>query len=241
VVLLVMGAMAVLVLGAVLYAGKAKADLIIVRNSLLKDNQELRARTEMLQDALNQKEEALRTAENDKRAFEDQAATLKQQNDKMRSESDQMIEDLTKKKAALKKKIENMKKAPLDEWLKTVMQNEGNQKIKSILNDAATKINMVKHGQSVTLEPIEVSAANRKGNIISIDRKNDLIIVSIGTKDGVMEGERCSIYSGEGKEIATCEIISARYTIAAAFVDNMNYGTNIKNIKEGLTVAIVEK
>ena len=134
-----------------------------------------------------------------------------------------------------------MEKAPLSEWLKTAMEGETNQKIKNVLSDTMSKINMIRTGRAVTLEPIEVSSSNKTGTIISVDRRNDLIVINIGSKNGVMEGDRCKIYSKDGKEIASCEIISARYTIAAGFVDNMNYGTNIKNIKEGLSVALVEK
>jgi hypothetical protein len=224
-----------------LYIKKIKRDLFAIRAALLKDNDALRNQTERLRETVVEKEDALNLAEKDKKRFEEEANSLKEENEKLHGDLDEKVGGLTKKKAALKKRISKLESAPLTEWIKNIMQVQSDQKIKNILGDTLSKIEMVKSGKAVTLEPIEVSAADKKGSILSIDRKNDLIVINLGSKDGLMEGDRLNIYAKDGKQVASAEIISARYTISAAFVDDMNYGTNIKSIKEGLSVAIVEK
>jgi hypothetical protein len=238
----------ILVLALIFTAGasylimkKIRRDYWTMRTTLSKDNQELKSRVGALQETLNQKEEVFNNAETYKKNYEEQIAFLKEENDKLRSGVDQKIDELTKKKSLLKKRIHKMETAPIDKWIKSMMAGQSDQKIKNILKDALDKVELVQSGKAVTLEPIEVSAANKKGTILSIDRKNDLIVISVGSKDGLMEGDRFNIFSRDGKEIASAEVISARYAIAAAFVDSMNYGVNINSIKEGFSVAMVEK
>jgi hypothetical protein len=238
----------ILVLALVFLAGasflimkKIRRDYWVMRVSLEKDKEALKSHADALQATINEKQDLFNNADTYKKNYEEQIAFLKEENEKLRSGVDQKIDDLTKKKALLKKRIQKMESAPIDKWIQSMMAGQSDQKIKNILKDALDKVELVKSGKAVTLEPIEVSAADKKGKILSIDRKNDLIVISIGSKDGLMEGDRFNIFSKEGKEIGSAEVISARYAIAAAFVDSMNYGVNINSIKEGFSVAMVEK
>ncbi len=223
------------------YVKKIKKDYYMMRTVLLKDNQTLRSRAELLQETAIQKTEIANTMEKEKKVYEEQANSLKEELEKLRQDLGGQVDLLTKKKAALRKRIYMLEKAPLASRIKAAMQGETDRRIINIMNDTLSKVELVKSGKAVSLEPIEVSAADQKGTVLSIDRKNDLAIVSIGTKDGLMEGDRCKIYGRDGTEIASAEVISARYAISACFVDDMNYGYNIKSIKEGCSVIIAEK
>jgi hypothetical protein len=226
---------------SVVYVKKLKKDFITMRTALLKDNQFLRNQAELLQDSVNQKNEAISQLEAQKKAAEEEANSLKDASEKIRIEYSGKIDNLEKKKSALRKRIFMLEKAPLADRIKAAMQGETDKKIVNVLQDTLDKLDAVKSGKAVTLEPIEVAQADKKGVVLSVDPKNVLIVVSIGSKDGLMEGDRCKIFSKEGKEVATAEVISSRYTMSACFVDDINYGFNIKSLKQGYSVIMADR
>lgn len=236
VIVLILG-LILLGLASFVYIKKLKKDFRTVTTALLRDNQGLKSRVELLQGTVKDKTDAIETLEKEKKAGEEEIGALKEENAKMGEE----VDALTKKKEALRKRIYMLEKAPLAERIKAAMRSETDKRIVNILNDTLDKIELVKSGKSVTLEPIEVSAAEKRGIILSVDRRNDLVVVNIGTKNGLMEGDRVKLYSRDGKEMASSEVISARYAISACFVDDFNYGFSIRNIKEGCRAAVIEK
>jgi hypothetical protein len=56
----------------------------------------------------------------------------------------------------------------------------------------------------------------------------------------VKEGDRCAVLKGES-QIGRARIMAARYRIAAAFIDDIQYKNSIKDIKEGDRVVMIEE
>lgn len=81
--------------------------------------------------------------------------------------------------------------------------------------------------------------AEKRGTILTIDKKNSLIVTSLGRKEGLKEGGRLKILKKD-QHIATAEVISARYRISAATVDDIKYKYKITDIKEGDQVVLIE-
>lgn len=77
----------------------------------------------------------------------------------------------------------------------------------------------------------------KKGKIISVDRRFNLIVINLGRNDNVKEDDRCVVLK-DGKVIAGARIINLRYRVSAAFVDEMESGYNIRKIIEGYEVLI---
>lgn len=62
-------------------------------------------------------------------------------------------------------------------------------------------------------------------------------MIDLGTQDGIVKGDRCVVVKDE-KVIASAEIISVRYKISAAFIDDVRYKNALTDIKEGDKVLI---
>ena len=91
-------------------------------------------------------------------------------------------------------------------------------------------------------EPEEVERqpsfpAGKKGKILSVDRRFNLIVINLGRNDNVKEEDRCVVLKDD-KVIAGARIINLRYRVSAAFVDEMESGYSIRKIKEGYEVLI---
>ncbi|OGW74938.1 MAG: hypothetical protein A2Z72_07385 [Omnitrophica bacterium RBG_13_46_9] len=88
------------------------------------------------------------------------------------------------------------------------------------------------------LQPLPTAGIN--GKIVSVDRKDNLIVVDLGRRDNINEAQRCIIIK-DGKEIASSKIISVRYRVSAAFVDDIRYAYSMRNINEGDEVLVVQE
>lgn len=87
-------------------------------------------------------------------------------------------------------------------------------------------------------KPIPILTGTR-GKVLSVDNRYNLVVVNLGRRNKIKEGQRLSVLRNE-KEIAQAEIINVRYKIAAAFVDDIQYRYNIHNIHEGDEVVVRE-
>lgn len=79
----------------------------------------------------------------------------------------------------------------------------------------------------------------KKGKILSVDRRFNLIVINLGRNDNVKEEDRCIILKDD-KAIGEARIINLRYRVSAAFVDEMESGYNIRKIQEGYEVLVKE-
>lgn len=226
--------------------------------TLVKENLELKDRIDSIQQIVSQKTESTGILEKEKKDLEDQLKTLKEENDKVMASTKEEVDTLRKKNAVLKKRIATLENSPIVQRLKEAMQVEDNENVRNVLQDAMNKIDMIKAGKTVSLEPIVVTkqsqetspfaqasqaatpslqAATKTGVVLSVDKKNNLIAINLGSKDDVKDNDRCTIFKAD-KPIAHAQIINVRYRIAAAFIDDIEYKYTINDIQENYKVMI---
>ena len=222
--------------------------------TLVKEGLELKDKLNSLQEDFNKKAASVGVIEKEKKELESQIDQIKEEQGKIISSYTQELDALKKKNEFLKKSISALERSPLITRIRAAIMKEDNEDIKKLLQNTLDKIELIKSGKSVNLEPIVVtkkedSAAaeyatmkpeGREGAIISLDPKNNLMVINLGTKDNLKEGNRCKILR-DGQEIAQAEILSVRYRIAAAFIDDIQYRYTINDIKEGYKVVVTER
>lgn len=173
------------------------------------------------------------------------------------------FEELNEKNQYLSERISELENSPLVQRIKEALPQEQNEKIKTLLENALRNIELIQQGRPIDLGPIvvsgkesaqkatsalstedllkktaPVSAGNGNiGKVVSLDPKNSLLVIDLGTQDGIVKGDRCVVLKDE-KVIASAEIISVRYKISAAFIDDVRYKNALTDIKEGDKVLI---
>lgn len=232
---------------------------------LLKENIDLKTQVDSIQNIVNQKIEAVDAMEREKKDLENQLITFKDEKEKFAASFNKQVETLKRKNITLRKRIIVLENDDLTHSIRQAIEKESDESIKLVLGDMLSKIELIKEGKPVNLRPIAIkrnytpsqvettygqqgqengpsrlSGEGKEGVILSLDRKNNLVVISFGRKDGVKEGDQCMIFS-KGKELARAEIIAARYRIAAAFISSIQYKYNISSIKEGDKVTMIEK
>lgn len=227
--------------------------------ALIKENMALQDKADSLDKTVKEKAEAVLTLEAQKKTILDQVKSIEEESKKAMQLYTGQIDILKKENTSLREKMEGLKKFSIIDLIKQAITKEDNENIKKVLEDAMIKVDLIRSGKVVNLEPIvvednagaaeavlqeepqtkPVSGQIKTGNVLSVDAASDLIVISMGRKDEIKEGDRCLIFK-DGKEMASGEIISTRYRIAAAFVDDIKYKYNIRDIKEGDKVLMKE-
>ena len=171
------------------------------------------------------------------------------------------LEELEEKNRYLSGRITELENSPLVQRIREALPGEQNEKVKKVLADALHNVELIQQGKPVDLGPIVVTgkdnteeekmpnvlstqdlpkktapalanSAGNTGRVISVDAKNSLLVIDLGTEDGILPGDRCVVLKDE-KVVASAEIISVRYKISAAFVDDVRYKNALTDIKEG--------
>lgn len=169
---------------------------------------------------------------------------------------DNQTEDLKRKYAVLAKKVSELEKNPLVQKIRDSIQKETNEEIKKVLEVALHNIELIQAGKPVELSPIVVSKEKaqegqvpqqqagmplqeneKAGQVLSVDRKNNLVVIDLGRKDSIKEGDPCLIYKNDS-EIARGEVISLRYNMSAVFIKELKYRSVIEDIQEGDKIII---
>lgn len=224
--------------------------------ALIKEGMDLQDRIDSLTKELKEKTAALVVVETGRKVTAEKIMMLEDENKNITKRYLKKIEELKSEKDLLAESVESAKKTPLTQVLKDALFGEENEKIKKLLNDTLYKIEMIKAGKAVDLEPIVVTggisaqakemqpvegiAEKKTGRILSVDSKNNLIVIDLGYRDNIKENERCAVLIDE-KEIASANIISVRHRISAAFIDEVKYGYVINDVKEGSKVSVIEE
>lgn len=223
---------------------------------LIKEGMDLQDKIDSLSKELKEKTLSLNTLETEKKIFTAAIKTLESQSKNIEKQYIKRVDSLKKENSLLNKKIDDVEKIPITQLLKKALSEEGNESIKKLLEDALYKIEMIKAGKAVDLEPIVVTGEaaaqvkepqkegeifeKKTGKILSVDAKNNLIVIGLGYSNNIKENQRCLIVK-DGKEVAFADTINVRYRISAAFVNDIKYGHTINDIKEGDEVSIVEE
>lgn len=224
--------------------------------TLVKENLDLKDRINAVQETLSQKTDALNILEADKKVVQEELGILRKENDRIMASYGAEIEALKRKSAALRKRLSNIEKTPVVTTIRQAMDRENNENIKKVLALAAENIELIKSGKAVSLEPIVVTGLSgqaapsgvataveqgeKQGMVLSADAKNNLIVIDMGRRDDIKEGDLFKIFK-ETEEIAEAEIISARYRIAAAFICDIQPRYTIDDVKEGSRAVLIRR
>jgi hypothetical protein len=231
---------------------------------LIKENLDLKDRTEGLSEIVEQKKEAVALLENSRKAMEERIADFQEEMTALEKKYEDQLLELKEENTSLFQRIEDLENRPLSSHIQAAIAQEKSEKLKSFLAQVISNINIIEKGGDIELEPIIVTkkdgtlqkntpsksfygdvqkepviSSEQIGKVISVDEKYSLVVFDLGRKDGVERGGQCEISKDE-KRIATAEIISARYRVAAAFVYEVEYGHSIRDIQKGDDVTIIE-
>ena len=221
---------------------------------LVKENLDLKQRFDSLQAEVSEKLATLESLQKEKELFEEKLSLVKKETSRIIESYVAQLDDLKKKNTSYRKKIALLGKSARNinsvQHIKEALTKEDNKDIKRVLEDTLNKIELIKSGKNVSLEPIVVtpvtSVSNEKiqsvknGLVLSLDRVNNLIVVNMGRKDDLREGDLCRILLN-GQAIAQSEIVSTRYNLSAAYVNQLQPKYTIDDIKEGLEVQILKR
>lgn len=143
--------------------------------TLVKENLDLKDRLESIQDIVNKKIETAAVLEKERETVNNNLSALKEMNGKLsraynkininynalmaeRETMLKQLEELKKETLSLASKVSDLEKSPLIERIKEAMNNEENENIKKVLEDALHNIELIKSGKSVNLTPIVVES-----------------------------------------------------------------------------------
>jgi len=224
----------------------------------VKEELDLKDRLNVLQEGLDKKIETVNLLEEEKQALSHKIENLNRERESIMTSFRGELDTFKEKNAMLRRKIADLENIPIFKRIREFSESEQRAEIKSILEEAAGTIERIqteKSGASIKLDPIVVrkeksdralfeeersqtfaagqsTAPEKLGTILTIDRNNNLVVTSLGRKDEVKEGTRLKIFKNN-QHIATAEVISARYRISAATVNDMKYKYKIEDISEG--------
>ena len=226
---------------------------------LIRESMDLQDRVKSMNETVLEKTKELDAVKAEKESMIGRLQSLEEKNEELRTTYTKKIQTLEEKTETLKNELKSLAKIPITESIKKAIDGEEDLNIKKVLERTLHNIELVKSGSVVDLEPIvvadagggpavmeEVSGAvilpvktEKSGEILSVDRDNNLIVISLGTKDLVRDGQRLAILEA-GEQIASGEIISSRYMISAAFIDDIKHKHTVRDIKEGYKILIGE-
>jgi hypothetical protein len=229
--------------------------------SIIKENMDLRDWVESEKEKLKEKIKEINAVKREKENLVFKLASAEEKNERLKELYSKQIKTLEGEKEIIQKEIRALKKMPLIEVIRKAKNAEEDENTKKVLERTLHNMELIKSGNVVDLKPIVVveeegpkaavssftekakvskiasSVQNVSGEILSVDRDNNLVVVSLGSKDGMREGGRLEIFNEEEK-IASAEIINARYRISAAFIDDIRYKYTVRDIKNGNKVLI---
>ena len=93
-----------------------------------------------------------------------------------------------------------------------------NLKLAENLERSGKRIASVTPKKPVELEKIVISSLlETEGKVLAVDKQNDLIVINMGSLNNLKNGDRFSIYRGDGF-VANAEIVKVQEKISAAMV-----------------------
>lgn len=201
-------------------------------------------------------EEQLQVLKSENDQLSEEYAKIQEKYEKIVLEKKSITEqskELKDKYMALIRKVETLEKNPLVQKIRDAIEKEQNREIKKVLESALQNIELIQSGKAVDLSPIVVVGSEREqrsnlkpgalksdnGQILSIDKRNNLVVIDLGRKDNIKEGDACVILK-DNQEFARGDIISTRYKISAVYINQVKYKNSISGIAVGDKVLIEE-
>lgn len=216
------------------------------KTTLVKQNIEFKDKFDSLNATYQAKMQSVTVLETERDTLMGELSSIKKKYEELVGRANAEMEALRRENRSLKDETDIFKKVSLTQMIKEALDTEKNDNVKRVLEEAMTRIDMIKAGKSVALEPILVTGSDaggggflpgRSASVMSVDAKNNLIVIGLGRSDNIREGQRCFILR-DNNEIGSAEVIRTRHKISAAFIDKINHGYTMRDIKEGYKVII---
>jgi cell division protein FtsB len=214
--------------------------------ALVREKMDLRDQLDSLKADLKMKSDAISSLDSEKKNMLEELARIEKLAEELKGKDNEELESMRKRNQEFQKELNILRGSSAAQLINDAASRETDENVKRILSDAAIKIEMIREGKAVQLEPLVITEGGsqaaglrgrKDGKIFAVNAKKNLIVVDIGRSNGAREGQRCRII-GEQGEIATATIIRTRYEISAAFVDKLNPKHTILDVKEGDKVFI---
>ena len=222
--------------------------------SLIKETMDMRDFIEGLEETVRKKTKEISAVKAEKEKIFEKIKSIEKETEKIQKLYTEQTEKLKKEGEALQAEIKTLKEISLADVIRKTLDAEKDANIKKVLERTLHNIELIRSGNFVDLEPIVVSEKIEEGSvetsaepvsllrknvgeILSIDRDNNLVVINLGAEDKVEEGQQVSILK-DGEEIASGEIIGTRYKISAALIDNVQYRYTLSDIKRGSKVLL---
>ncbi len=238
------------------YVKKVESDYTEKEASLIKENMDLIDQMDNMKITIGEKTKEIKHIERAKEKLTEKIKSIEEENKKLEELYIGRIEVLDNEKEELAKEVKALKEASLVEIIRKGAEAEEDENIRKLLERTLQNIELIKSGNVVDLKPIVVSQGKEAkevtlseitaslpqdavGEVLSVDRQSNLIVINLGAKDKVGEGRRLAIMD-DGAEIATGEVINSRYRVSAAFIDDISHKHTIHDIKTGYKVLMEE-
>ncbi len=215
--------------------------------ALVRERTELKIQFDSLSEDFDKNKFYTDNLEKEKKSIEDAFARVEKEYNELKGQNAKKLYLLKHENMVIRKKIEAFQKISAVELIKQIVSRESDRNIKNILSDTLAKMEAAKNGRYIPLDPIVLAAptadkpetpyGSKQGKIVSVDKKNCLIVVNMGRAQEVEDGRRCRIVDDHG-EIAAGTIIRARHKISAAFIDTFSPRRTIEDVKEDARVVI---
>lgn len=186
----------------------------------------------------------------DVKAKADTIAALQAEN-KTISDSESLarssMESLKKDNNKYKDEVETFNSYTPSQLIILISSREKNENARNLLEDTAKKLDMIREGKTVSLEPITVTKnqtkprpalyGQKQGKVVSVDIRDGTVVIDMGKLDGIKEGQYCTIYDGQSL-ICAASVAWTRFTISGIITNDFQPGHSIKDVKEGLSVVL---
>ncbi len=223
---------------------------------LIKENMSLKDTLSNIETELSEKTSAIMFLERAKESLETEIKTVKEVNRKIQGKHAEELDFLREENALLSEKISELESGSLATQIEEAIAEEPNENIRRVLEEALYKINAIKSGNIIDLKPIVVTkkdspdiiyeeapsmpsvSGTTTGDVVSVNKKYNLIAFNLGRMDKVKEGDQCIVLKDD-KEIASAEVISVRYKLSAALISDIKFRYSINDIREGDKILVL--
>ena len=221
--------------------------------TLIRERAELKIQFDSLSETFEKNRVSITSIENEKKSIAKEFERLEKEYGELKTRNANTLRILKRENKAIRRKIDAFKKESTAELIKQIASRETDDGIKRILSDTLAKIGAAKDGKYVALDPIivpvetdtpqdissdiKLSPDAKQGKVVSVNKKNSLIVINLGRIQGLTEGKRCRVIGNRG-EVASGTVIRTRYEISAAFMDTFSSKCTIDDIKEDAKVVI---
>ena len=220
---------------------------------MIKDKLDLKDSLITMRETVNKNSATISTLEEEKISLLNSKKRLEEEKQKTVELFTEQLQTLQQENTLLTEQSEMLKQNPVIKRIAIALQGDKKETVQKALENLLQNLDTIHAGRQVNLAPINItktsaatpsqqkilppSSLENLGEILSVDAKHTLIIINLGRRNQIKAGDRCLIVKN-GKEIATSEIISVRYRVAAAVIDGINAGYSLTDIKEGGSVLL---